>query len=106
MTLKLGFLKPKLASYNLRMVDQTITKLVGLIINLKIFVHGIPFITIFTVLQNNVVHSSSSMLLRRPWLRDAKVAHDWESNIVTIQRNGTFRTIIITKHLGSEVRRP
>jgi hypothetical protein len=45
------------------------------------------------------------MLLGRPWLRDVKVAHDWGSNIVTIQGNGTIRTIIITKHLGGEIRR-
>ncbi len=45
------------------------------------------------------------MLLGRPWLRDVKVAHDWGNNIVTIQGNGTVRIIIITKHLGSEVRR-
>jgi hypothetical protein len=44
------------------------------------------------------------MLFGRPWLRDVKVAHDWGNNIVTIQRNGTFRTIIVTKHLGGEVR--
>ncbi len=34
------------------------------------------------------------------------MAHDWGSNIVTIQGNGIIRTIIITKHLGGEVRRP
>jgi hypothetical protein len=39
-------------------------------------------------------------------LKDAKVAHDWGSNIVTIQGNGIVRTIIITKHLGSEIRKP
>ncbi len=53
-----------------------------------------------------MVDYSYSMLLGRPWLKDSKVAHDWGSNIVTIQRNGTTRTITITKHLGSEVRRP
>jgi hypothetical protein len=46
------------------------------------------------------------MLLGRPWLRDVKVAHDWGSNTITIQRNKTIRTIIVTKHLGVEVRRP
>ncbi len=46
------------------------------------------------------------MLLGRPWLRDAKVAHDWGSNTITIQGNGTVRTITVTKHLGGEVRRP
>jgi hypothetical protein len=39
-------------------------------------------------------------------LKDVKVAHDWGSNIVTIQGNGIVRTITITKHLGNEVRRP
>ncbi len=46
------------------------------------------------------------MLLGRPWLRDAKVAHDWGSNNVTIKGNGIVRTIIVTKHLASEVTRP
>jgi len=87
------------------MTDQTTTKLMGLIKDLKIYVHGIPYITTFIVLQNSVVDSIYSVLLGRPWLRDAKVAHDWGSNIVTIQRNGTIQTIIVTKHLGSDVRR-
>jgi hypothetical protein len=61
---------------------------VGLIRALKIYVHGIPYITTFIVLQNNVVDSNYLMLLGRPWLRDAKVAHGWGNNIVTIQGNG------------------
>jgi hypothetical protein len=88
------------------MANQTTTKPMGLIKDLKIYVRGIPYITTFIVLQNSVVGFSYSMLLGRPWLRDAKVQHDWGSNIVTIQGNGTVQTIIITKHLGSEVRRP
>jgi hypothetical protein len=87
------------------MVDQTTTKLVGLIRYLKMYVHNIPYITISIVLQNSVVDSNYSMLLGRPWLKDAKVAHDWEINIVTIQGNGTFKTITITKHLGGEVKK-
>jgi hypothetical protein len=45
------------------------------------------------------------MLLRRPCLRDVKVAHDWGSNIVIKQWNGTFKTITIIEHLGSEIRK-
>jgi hypothetical protein len=78
----------------------------GLIKDLKIYVHGIPYITMFTILQNIVVDSNYSMLLGTPWLKDAKMAHDWGNNIITIQRNGTLRTIIITKHLGGEIRKP
>ncbi len=44
-------------------------------------------------------------MLGRPWLKDVKVAHDWGSNIIIIQRNGTVKTIIVTKHLGGEVKR-
>jgi hypothetical protein len=100
-----GLPKPKPTPYNLRMANQTTTKLVGLIKDLKIYIHGIPYITMFTVLQNNVVDSNYSML-GRPWLRDVKVAHDLGSNIVTIQGNGTIRIITVIKQLGGEVRRP
>jgi hypothetical protein len=80
----LGLPKPKPIPYNLRMADQTTTKPMGLIKDLKIYVHDISYITTFTIFQNRMVDSSYSMLLGRPWLRDAKVAHDWGSNIVTI----------------------
>jgi hypothetical protein len=103
--LKLGLPKPKLAPYNLRMVDQTTSKLVVLIRDMQIYVHGIPYLTMFTIIQNNVVDFSYSML-GRPCLKDVKVAHDWGNNIVTIQGNGTIQKIIVTKHWGSEVRRP
>ncbi len=76
----------------------------GLIRNLKIYVQNILYIIMFIVFQNNVVDSSYSML-GKPWLKDVKVAHDWGSNIITIQGNGTVRTIIITKHLRGEVRK-
>jgi hypothetical protein len=87
------------------MVDQTTTKLVVLIIDLKIYVHGIPYVTMFTVLQNNVVNFNYSML-GRPWLKDVKVAHDRGDNIVILEGNAIVRTITVTKHLGSEIRRP
>jgi hypothetical protein len=104
--LKLGLLKPKLAPYNLRMANQTTIKPMGLIRDLKIYVHDIPYITTFIVLQTSVVDSSYSMLLGRPWLKDVKVAHDWGSNTITIQGNGKVRKIIVTKCLGGEVKRP
>jgi hypothetical protein len=48
--------------YNLNIVDQTTTKQVCLIKNLKMYVHDIPYITMFTILRNNVVDSNYSML--------------------------------------------
>jgi hypothetical protein len=53
--LRLRLPKLKLPPYNLRMVDQTTTKLVGLIKDLRIYVHDIFYITTFPIFQNNVV---------------------------------------------------
>jgi hypothetical protein len=48
--LRLGLPRPKPTPYNLRMADQTTIEPMGLIKNMKIYVHGIPYITMFTVL--------------------------------------------------------
>jgi hypothetical protein len=74
--LTLGLPKPKPTPYNLKMAYQTNTKPMGLIKHINIYVHDIPYIITFIVLQNNVVDFSYSMLFGRPWLKDAKVAHD------------------------------
>jgi hypothetical protein len=67
--LRLRLPKPKPTPYNLKMAYQTTTKPMGLIRDMKIYVHGIPYITTFIVLQNNVVDSNYSMLLGKPWLK-------------------------------------
>ncbi len=54
------------------MANQIMAKPLGLIKDLEIFVHGIPYIVTFIVINNNVINCSYSMLLGRPWLRDAK----------------------------------
>ncbi len=59
----LEFPSPKLTLYTIGMADQTITKLVRLIKNLKIYIHGIPYIVMFTIMKNNVLDSNYSMLL-------------------------------------------
>jgi hypothetical protein len=46
------------------------------------------------------------MLLQRPWFTDAKVTHDWGNNVITVQGNGTLRTILVNKKLGAETRKP
>ncbi len=103
---QLGLSKPKLASCNLCMADQTIAKPLGLIKDLRIFVHGIPYAMIFIVIQSNVLDSSYSMLLGCPWLRDAKMSHDQGNNTIIVQGAGIVRTIPITKKLGAPTKRP
>jgi len=82
------------------------TRPLGIIINLKIHIHGIPYVATFIVLQNNVVDSSYFMLLGRPWLKDAKVTHDWGNNVIIVQGNGIVKTILVNKKLGAETKRP
>jgi hypothetical protein len=62
---KLGLPKPNTIPYHLKMVYQSMTILLGIIRNLKIHIHGIPYITTFIVLKNSVVDSSYFMLLGR-----------------------------------------
>jgi hypothetical protein len=38
-------------------------------------------------------------------LRDAKVSHNWGTNIITIQAIGAIRTIPITNKLGVQTKR-
>jgi hypothetical protein len=59
---QLGLSKPKHAPYNLCMANQTIAKPLGLIKDLKILVHGIPYVVTFTIIQSNVLDFSYLML--------------------------------------------
>jgi hypothetical protein len=56
------------------MANQTIAKPLGLIRDLKIFVHGILCMVTFFVINNNVIDINYSMLLGCPWLKDANVS--------------------------------
>jgi len=59
----LGLPSPKSTPYTLQMVDQTITKPIGLIKDFKIYIHGIAYIMTFMVMKNNVLDSNYSTLL-------------------------------------------
>jgi hypothetical protein len=102
----LGLSKLKPALYNLHMANQTIVKPLGLIKDLKILVHGIPYAMTFSVIQSSVLYSNYSMLLGHPWLKDAKAFHNWCNNIITIQRARTVRTIHVTKKFGAPTKHP
>jgi hypothetical protein len=71
------------------MEDQTNTKMVGLNKNLKIQIHGIPYIAMFVVMKKSVLNSNYSMLLSQSWLCNAHVTHDQRNNLVAIKGNGT-----------------
>jgi hypothetical protein len=100
--LQLGLRTPQAAPYRLHMADQM--ELVGLIRNIKIHIHGIPYFISLIVVRNTEVNNAYSMLLGCPWLIDAKVNHDWGNNMVTIQGNGTIKIISISQHKGPRLK--
>jgi hypothetical protein len=57
------------------------------------------------MIQSSVLDFSYFILLSHPWLKDAKVSHNWGNNIITIQGMGIVRTIPITKKLGAPTKR-
>ncbi len=99
-------LKLKPTPYNLHRVDQTIAKPLGLIKDMRILVHGIPYAVTFTVVWSSVLDSNYSMLLGRRWLKDVKMSHDWGTNIIIIQGTSKIRTIHVIKKLGAPTKRP
>jgi hypothetical protein len=103
---KLGLPKPSQVPYQLRMVDRNMTRPLRIVRNLKIHIHGIPYVATFAILKNSVVDSSCFVLLGRPWLKDAKVPQDWGNNVIIVQGNGIVRTISVNKKLGAKTKRP
>ena len=97
---KLGLPKPSPAPFNLKMANGTIAKPIGLLRDVKIHIHGIPYIVTLTVIDCQTIKSDYSMLLGRPWLRNAKVIHDWANDQVQIMGNGTVKTVKINRQLG------
>jgi hypothetical protein len=44
------------------------------------------------------------MLLGQPWLHNARVTHDWGTNLITIEGDGTIQIITVTKHLDNNTK--
>jgi hypothetical protein len=104
--MQLGLSKPKPTPYNLCMANQTIAKPLGLIKELKIFIHGIPYAITFTMILCSVLNSSYFMFLSCPWLKDTKVSHDWGNDTIIIQGTNIIRTTFVTKKFGAPTKHP
>ncbi len=68
---------PKPTPYKLRMLYQTTIKQVGLVNDIKIHIHGIPYIFYFIVVNNNVTDVSFYMLLAWGGHYSKKVKYTW-----------------------------
>jgi len=79
---RLGLPKPTAAPYKLRMADGTLVQPIGLLRDIKIHIHGIPYTIVLTVMSCQDVKSAYTILLGRLWLRDARVIHNWANDYI------------------------
>jgi hypothetical protein len=103
---KLGLLTPTPAPFKLRMADSSLVQPLGLLRDIKIFIHGIPYIIILSVISCKDVNSAYTLLLGRPWLRDTRIVQNWANDDIQIISNGTIRIVRINRELGFEATTP
>ena len=83
---RMGWLDWEPAPFLVRMADQRRVRPLGLLKGVVIDVAGIQFVMSFVVLCMEDSIAEYNLLLGRPWLRQAKVRHNWEHNVMSIRR--------------------
>ena len=73
-------------AFNVRMVDNTTVVPKVIIRNVNFQVDGLDFSICLVVLIMKSIESSYQMLLGRPWLREAKVKHDWYTGRISMKK--------------------
>ena len=83
---KFGWLDWRPVPFLVRMADQRRVRPLGILRDIVLDVGGISFAMAFVVMGMEDTAEEYSMLLGRPWLRQAKVRHNWEANQLSIRR--------------------
>ena len=99
---RLGLPEPTPAHFKLRMADSSLVQPTGLLHDVTISIHGISYTIILTVISCKDVNSAYTLLLGRPWLRAARVIHNWANDHIQIMGNGKMHTIHINRQVGFE----
>ena len=86
---KLGLNKIEPAPFTIKMVDQRKVMPKGIIRDVRLDVGGIVIRTTLTVIDMVSTEDSYSMLLGRPWLKEAQAQHDWPPNKLTLTQGGS-----------------
>jgi hypothetical protein len=82
----LGITKWESAPFVVRMADQRRVQPLGLLCGLKMEVCGMNFEIAAVILRMEDISGSYPLLLGRPWLRQARVKQDWQSDRITIRK--------------------
>ena len=83
---KLG-LKWEPIPFNIRMADNRTVVPKGLIKHAKVKVGGMDYlVNLVVITMQTLTPDSYQVLLGRPWLRDAKVKHDWNRDRISLKK--------------------
>ena len=74
------------APFSVRMADQRRVQPVGLLKGVVIDVAGLTFTVALVVLSIVEAADDYNIILGRPWLRQAKVKHDWDLRSRKVER--------------------
>ena len=85
---KLGLKKIEPAPFTIKMADQRKVMPKGIIRDVRLDVGGIIIRTTLTVIDMVSSEDSYSLLLGRPWLKEAQAQHDWPLNKLTLTQKG------------------
>jgi hypothetical protein len=81
---KLGLKRMEPAPFTLKMAEQKKVMPKGIIRDVRLDVGGIVIQTTLTVIDMVSTEDSYSLLLGRPWLKEAQAQHDWPLNKLTL----------------------
>ena len=93
---KLDLQKLELAPFTIKMADQRRVTPLGIMRNFKIDIGGFKYFITATVIKMEHNDAGYSMLLGRPWLKQAEAHQDWGRNQLTLTQGG--ETISITSN--------
>jgi hypothetical protein len=86
---KLGLNKIEPTPFTIKMADQRKVMPKGIIRDVRLDVGGIVIRTTLTVIDMVSTEDSYSLLLGRPWLKEAQAQHDWPLNKLTLIQGGS-----------------
>lgn len=95
---RMGWLDWLPAPFLVRMADQRRVRPLGILNGIVLDVGGIPFAMSFVVMGMEEANDEYNLLLGRPWLRQAKVRHNWEHNRLTIRRGRKKVKVSLREH--------
>jgi hypothetical protein len=86
------------APFQACMVNHSLVQPIGILRNQLICIHGTPFKISFIVLELRPTEEEAyTMLLGRPWFKQAKLCHDSHKGIITIKKRKTEQHIVLPK---------